>query len=597
MDRPPAEAARWWDSIGDWWRELTGQAEYKLETTRFREILRTIRLWLPVAVVVFVVFGGIGFYFFTGWRARDLARKAQQSIKYGDLRYALIQAESARSLRGSSPQVLRAYAAALGAVGDARSLQTWRRLAGIEALTADDLAEEAAATARLGTDEEFKNVVEKLEASGKAAEADAWRGRRALQQRDFTNAEKFLRSAVTKDPSAKTQIELARLQVSINTKESLAEAIQLVETLALTPEAPQALAFGLSSVPAGPATRLTWAEKAMANLSPANEALLPAASVLIDDRHRTLDDIVARLGPVYADAPLEQRGLYARWLLDRNRPGDALGFIYPGEARGTRGAFLVRAEALSAIKDWQGLNDLIAAGSPLSEPATYLLQARADEGLGRASVATNLSRAIRAAVPRMMLPEVIAQVDAMGRPDVADKVLLDLCGEHATAEYALRVARWRFSQRGEPRLRQEAYQRALKAIPKSPTVQDLQRLERLLAREAVDPDETRKALESEPSNVDFRLTHALALLMDGRAAEARKILEPSEAIRHQLQPGQKAVVVAILAATGSRNEAIALVRTMRSAHLTDAEYRLVYELTQSDKPEIRAPGEKVPQGD
>lgn len=594
MAKRPKELPRWWDFIGDWWREITGRSAHVSGRLSMR---RRIRLWLPVAVLALVVIGGTGFYFFTGWRARDLARKAQQSIKYGDLRYALIQAESARSLRGNSPQVLRAYAAALGAVGDPRSLQTWRRLAGIEALTAEDLAEEAAATARLGTDGEFEAVVGKLEASGKTAEADAWRGRRALQQRDFTSAERYLRSAATEDSSAKSKIELARLLVTINTKESLAEAINLVEALALTPEVPQALAFGLSSVPAGPATRLAWAERAMANLSPDNDALLPAAGVLIEDRHRTLEEIVAQLGGVYADAPLDQRGLYARWLLDRNRPGDALGFIYPGEARGTRGAFLVRAEALSAIRDWQGLNDLVAAGSPLSEPATYLLQARADEGLGRASVAADLSRAIRTAVPRMMLPEVVTQVDAMGRPEAADKTLLELCSEHATAEYALRVARWRFSQRGEPRLRQEAYQRALKAIPKSPTVQDLHRLERLLAREPIDPAETQVALEAEPSNVDFRLTHALALLVDGRAAEARKILEPSEAIRHQLQPGQKAVVAAILAATGSRNEAIALVRTTKSAHLTDAEYRLVYELAQSEKPDIRAPGGKVAEDD
>ena len=589
MANRPQELPRWWDFIGDWWREITGRAG---EEARGRGMWRRILLWLPVAVLLAIIVGGIGFYFFTGWRARDLARKAQISIKYGDLRYALLQAESARSLRGNSPQVLRAYAAALGAVGDKRSLLAWRRLADIEPLTGEDMAEEAAATARLGTDEEFDGVVAKLEATGKAAEADAWRGRRALQQRDFSNAEKFLRTAAAKDPSAKPKIELARLLVTINTKESLAEAIQLVEAMALTPEADQALAFGLSSVPAGPATRLAWAERAMRDLSPGNEALLPAAGVLIDDRHRTPDEMVELLAGVYAPAPLEQRGVYARWLLDRNRPGDALGFIYPGEARGTRGAFLVRAEALSAIRDWQGLNDLIRAGSPLSEPATWLLQARADMGLGRASVPADLSRAIRASVPRIMLPEVIAQTDAMGRPDVADKVLLELCAEPASAEYALRVARWRFSERGEPRLRDDAYRLALKAIPSSPTVQDLRRLERLLAREPVNTAETQKALDAEPSNVDFRLTHALALLADGRAAEARRVLEPVEAIRHQLQAGQKAIVVAILTATGSRNEAIALIRTTKSAHLNDAEYRLVYELTQSETPDIRAPDAK-----
>lgn len=583
--------------FSEWWHEIRSPIRWNQYLTRREAIVRRVLLWIPVLVLMFVVFGGLAFYIFTGWRARDLARKAQQSIKYGELRYALIQAESARSLRRNDPQVLRAYAAALTAVGDPRSLQAWERLAGVEALTREDLVDKAAAAARLGTDEQFKEVVDSLEASGRPAEADVWRGRRALQQRDFTNAEKFLRSAVQKDPSADTQIELARLLVSINTKESLAEAVQIIGSMTDGPDKGYVLAFALASVPAGPATRLSWAEMAMGDLSADNEALLPAAGVLIDDRHRTLEEILQQLEPVFAEAPLDKRGLYARWLLDRNRPGEALGLIYPGEARGTRGAFLVRAEALSEVGDWQGLSDLIDAGSPLSEPATYLLRARADEGLGRASVNTDLEKAIRLAIPRLMLPEVLAQVDAMGKASVADRVLLELCGEHGTAEYALRVARWRFSQRGEPRLREEAYRRALEAVPNSVTVQDLERLERLLDRKPVDPVETAKVLDGEPANVDFRLTHALALLQAGRSAEARFTLEPCEAIKHQLQPGQKAVVVAILAATGSRSEAIALVRTMKSAHLTDAEYRLVYELTNVQKRDIRSPQEKGDESD
>jgi len=113
-----------------------------------------------------------------------------------------------------------------------------------------------------------------------------------------------------------------------------------------------------------------------------------------------------------------------------------------------------------------------------------------------------------------------------------------------------------------------------------------------MSGERVDSAETEAVLASEPSNLDFRLTHALALLRDGRAAEARKVLEPCEAIRHQLQSGQKAVVVAVLAATGSRQEAIALARTIRSNHLTDPEYRLVYQQTLADLPTIALPGEE-----
>ena len=170
----------------------------------------------------------------------------------------------------------------------------------------------------------------------------------------------------------------------------------------------------------------------------------------------------------------------------------------------------------------------------------------------------------------------------MGKQNISDEVLLDLCGEYATAEYALRVARWRFSSRGEPRLRQEAYQRAIKAAPKASTVADLARLESLLNRDSVDTAETAAALQAEPDNIDFRLTHALALFAAGRAGEARTVLEPQRIVQHQLQPGQKAIAAAVLAATGMKNEAIRLARTMNPDHLTDPEYRLVYAFTTAD---------------
>ena len=264
---------------------------------------------------------------------------------------------------------------------------------------------------------------------------------------------------------------------------------------------------------------------------------------------------------------------------------DALDFVRPTEVRGSRGGYLVRAEALSATQDWKTLLDMVNSGSPLSESVTNILRARAEEGLDRSAAANaSLRKAVRASVARGALAETMAEVDRMDKQSVSDEVLLELCGEYATAEYALRVARWRFSTRGEPRLRQEAYRRAIKAAPQASTVADLARLERLLNRESVDTAETAAALAAEPDNIDFRLTHALALFADGRAAEARAVLEPHRLVQHQLQPGQKAIAVAVLAATGSKSEAIRLARTMRPDHLTDAEYRLVFAFTTTDEP-------------
>ena len=48
---------------------------------------------------------------------------------------------------------------------------------------------------------------------------------------------------------------------------------------------------------------------------------------------------------------------------------------------------------------------------------------------------------------------------------------------------------------------------------------------------------------------------------------------------HQLFAGQKAVLAAVLAATGSANEAASLAKSINPQHLTDGEYRLVFSLT------------------
>lgn len=579
------EVPHFYEFFVDWWRDATGQtAEWHLHTSRVRAVARRIALWLPVVAIVALLAGAAGMYTFTGWRARDLARRSGAAIDEGELRHALIQAESARKLRGNDPVVLRAYAAALAASGDRRSLDIWRLIAAAGPLSEDDRVARAQVAVRMGDDAEFEDAVAVMQETGRTAEAKAWRGRRALEQRDFTSAQRFLQQAAAEDPSDERRFELAEMLANIGTKGALAGAVQIVEAAAKGEQPEKALAFGLSSVPAGPATRLGWAQRAWMNMRPDNAALLPAATVLVEDHHRAADEVVAELAMVFTGAGAEQRGAYARWLLDHNFPQEALVFARAGEARTSQGTFLVRAEALSKTRDWGALLELVRAGAPVKEYIAELLRARAEQGMGRTVAAEqSWTRAVRASAAAGRLHEVLAQVDAAGRPDVADRALLELCGSHAYSDYALRVARWRFSLRGEPRLREEAFKAALEASPRAPTVLDLDRLRRLMAGENVDPSETLAALEAESSNIDLRLTHALALTRNGRAAEARKVLEPCEAIRHQLQPGQKAVITAVLAATGSRQEAIALARTMRSGHLTDAEYRLVYEVILAGK--------------
>jgi hypothetical protein len=222
---------------------------------------------------------------------------------------------------------------------------------------------------------------------------------------------------------------------------------------------------------------------------------------------------------------------------------------------------------------------LLDAGSPVDPATAQLLRARAEDSLNRKALArTSLRRAVRAAADSRTLPAVLAEVDARQEAMLADEVLLEMCGEPAHAEYVVRVARYRFGQRGEPRLAEEAVARYPADKTLIPTVRDHRWRRALLAGEPVSAAATGEASESEPTNVDFRITHALALLREGRSAEARLALAPLEPVSHQLFAGQKAVLAAVLAATGSSNEATALAKSINPQHLTDGEYRLVFSL-------------------
>ena len=75
-------------------------------------------------LLLLVVVGAAGWYFFTGWRARDLASKARESFEKGNYRMAWLQLQSARDLRASDPEVLRTGALLEAKFGRPEALDT-----------------------------------------------------------------------------------------------------------------------------------------------------------------------------------------------------------------------------------------------------------------------------------------------------------------------------------------------------------------------------------------------------------------------------------------------------------------------------------------
>jgi len=563
-----------------WLNALFGGTSPANDTPRWRSAVSRVLAWVPVVLVLALPVAALVLYFQVGWRADDLAEKSSASLAQGDFRMALLQAESAHRLRGSNPEVARARAAALTAVLDPRAVEAWNSIAAGGGMTPAETRARAEATVQLAEDEEFDHLVSELEDDGNGAEAARWRGWRARLRLEHAAAEQHLRDALAREPTDSRRLDLARLLAEAGEAGAMAQAAALVDAAGEGGDGNELLAFGLQSLPgAGAATRHEWARRALARKTPDNSALLPAASALVDGGHAAPGEMAESLQPVFAGRAPAERAAYARWLTLQGMTDQALGFATLDDARTSRPAFLARAEALTAAADWAGLLQLVETPSPAGEVAVAVLRARAERGLGRGAAADlSARRALALAAPRGQLPETIAQLEAEGQAAVADAALLDLCGDPRHADFALRVARWRYGQRGEPRLLDEALRRATAVSPQAPSVLDLQRRIRLLGGEAVDPSETAAAWSVEPPNLDLRLTHALALLRSGRALEARALLVSVEPLGRRLPPGQRAILAAVQFAAGAAVEARELARTIPPGQLTDLEYALVYEI-------------------
>ncbi|MGA0094789.1 MAG: hypothetical protein ACO3J2_10940 [Chthoniobacterales bacterium] len=563
-----------------WWREVSGPLHRSQHRSLWAAIRRRILLILPAIALLLLLLAWPAMNTFSLWRAHDLAARSLANFERKAYRLAFLQAESAAALQDGLAPVVRARALARTAAADPGALVLFGKLQDMGALTERVLSAWIEAAAVLGTEEELNKAVGALSSAGRGEEVNPWRSRRAFRKGNLADAERHMRTALAEKDTTPLRLELARVLAAIGTPDSIAEATGIVTAAASTPEADKALAFGLKYVKAGPATRRAWADQALRDPAPDNVAVLPAASVMIEDRHWTVDEAVRRLDPVFLGADLDARVAYATWLSERKRPrGEVLRLVDERDAKHSADAFRVRSTAAVEANDWMAVLRLLDAGPPVDPATAQLLRARAEDALNRKALArTSLRRAVRAAADSRTLPAVLAEVDARDEAKLADEVLLEMCGEPSVAEYVLRVARYRFGQRGEPRLTDEAVQRYPARANIIPTVRDYRWRRALLAGESVDPAETGRVGQEEPSNVDFRITHALALLRAGRAAEARLALAPYEPVCHQLFAGQKAVLAAVLAATGSTNEAVELVRTINPQQLTDAEYRLIYSL-------------------
>jgi len=560
---------------------------------RRRQILLRSLAIFGAFLLLLGILGAVGYQFFTGWRARDLAGKAKENFEKANYRMAWLQINSAQDLRGNEPEVLRVMGMIEAAIGKASALDSYEKLAQKTELTPEDLQARAEIATRFGTDEQFSQAVTALDASGQSLEAGKLRTARQLRRGDIDRAISEARTAAAVSDDAALKLALARLLVqryrpefgpgrnpSAEALARSAEVVEIIDGLLETPQRNEALALALSEVNTVPKNRQRWAALAMEKVETDNPALLPAAAVLVRSGQKTSEQIHEQLRPIFDAAPLERRAAYSLWLTGAGLPKESLTLITAQEAGESTAAFGARTEALFATDNLDGVLAAVESGGNIDADVRLSVKARAEYARGRGAQggAAALRDAMDAAAKSRRLEMILPTADALGASTVVDEKIAELCGDPSVADYVFRVARDRFSRSGRASLLVSSLERAQAASPQSPAVQDYVRYLALTGDGEVSLEETAAASAAEPANVTFRITHALNLLKNNQPAEALKVFDDVIIFANRLPPGQLAVIAAVLSASGDAKRAQSAAALLDPDLLLPGEYALILPL-------------------
>ena len=565
-------------------------------------MLRFLAISAAVLVVLGIV-GAVGFHFFQGWRARDLAGKALQSLEMASYRAAWLQMNSARSLRPNDPTVLRAAAIIESRFGMPSGMDSWDRYAEQSELSEEDLVGRGRAAAALGNEEQFQRAVDGLDAAGEAAASGRLRTVRNLARGNLDRAiEEARRSvAATDDPAMKLDLarlilrrhvdQLAAAPQAEESQRTAKEMFAIVDSLQGTAQGDEAMAFGLTFLLPGQEEQERWANLAMKNPDAANPALLPAATVMVDLGKAKPEELRQVLRPIFDAAPLDRRAAFVAWLTRQGMPREGLTLITAQEAGENVNAFLARTGALAKMDNWTAVIETADAGGNVPLSIRLLTKARAEYALRQQaqSGAKSLADAVRAAAREGTLPTIVATGDEIGGQAVVDATLVELCGDSGFAEDVFRMTRDRLSRRGASTQAQltEAHKRALGAAPNAVSVQDYSRYIKLLIKPgedateeeiaalAVSPDETAQAVAATPSDAAVRATHALALLKAGRPEEALGVFDDLTVFYGRVPPALQAVICRVLADGGRGEFAMRASQDIDKKKLTQNEMSLL----------------------
>jgi hypothetical protein len=552
-------------------------------------------------LVLLIILTAAGWYLFTGWRARDLASKARESFEKGNYRMAWLQLQSARDLRSSDTEVLRTGALLEAKFGRPEALASLQELESKGALREEDLQEKARMAMRFGSEEEFEQAVQKLEAMGSGEDAVPLRATRAILRGDIDRAITEARRATETSDNPAAKLELARLlgkrhghvlrnygRPAVADLPALQEIVKIIDGLQTTEMAEAALALGLGAMATDDQTKQRWAEAGMKNVSAENPALLPAAEFMVRSGASAAQEMQTRLRPLYDNAPLDQRADFALWLSRVGLPKEGLTLITAQEAADDLSAFLARTDALARLGNWQGVMQTTETAEKVPDSMRQLTRVwavanSADQAAQRQALTPAVEAAVQAAAREKQLRPMLESLDSIGAGDVANAELTRLCANPEVAEAAFTLLRERVGSSGGTAALEIAYSRALQAAPGAPSVIDHGRYLELFRGLRVDPSETAAAIASQPSEIPPRITHALLMLRRNDPAAAKATFDDVTVFYDQMAPAHQVVVASFTAGTGDAKMATLMRGAINTNVLTAGEIAVLDQWIPTEK--------------
>lgn len=568
---------------------------------------RILRSWWFRSLVVLALLGGCvwagqwALGKFERRQSRQLVEMASGYLQEGKVEEARMGLDTAVRLDPRNAQALRMLARLREAQGSGQeAMEAMRRLSESGQLTLDDLSTYSMMAARNGDSALAERLADAAARGGNPVLRHLLRAELAAGKNDLEGAEKELREAAEADKAGGAKLALARFLVQRRLNaETAPEVLKMLQELSANqgPLGAEALALGVAGGVVPRDGMGAWITSMRAHPAKNGRMLLLAdtAEVALAPDGKTA--VAGRMAARLQGAAVEERVQGMVWAMRMGEPAVASGMLSPEEAAKDAGVFSAWLDALAVQGKWQEISAQLAReGQPLPVYLRTLYAGRAlveqgkvAEGRAEYAKALQVSYANREDFIRTVAYLATAGDEGLfeqglrraleDKPDRRDEVMRAVVPAVASKRDAAETLRVYEIAASVPGAAEEG------------TLQnDMDYLALVLDRPV---DGRRIALRSgaNPRDFSYRLTHAMALIREGKGKEALQVLEDCEpdVFVPALPPHQKAVVAAALASAGKPQEAVHVASMVPPAGISRQEADFLVERIRAANPPTTAP--------